>query len=160
MLKRRPSYKYRDGLVAVDIISGTNRSVVNFIDFTEFNRLDRALKALSGVNLVMVQAESEEDLLRNVCRKLVEMTGYSLAWTGYLQGDQQQTVKIVASAGKDDGYLAALNISLQDPIRGNGPTATAIRTGQRVILQDFRKDDTIRPWLTDALQHGFKCGIF
>ena len=151
--------KYRDGLVAVDIISGTNRSVVNFIDFTEFNRLDRALKALSGVNQVMVQAEREEDLLRNVCRKLVDMTGYSLTWAGYLQGDQQQTVKIVASAGKDDGYLAKLNISLQDPIRGNGPAATAIRTGQRVILQDFRKDDTIRPWLTDALQHGFKSGM-
>ena len=151
--------KYRDGLVEVDIVSGTNSSVVNFIDFTEFNRIDRALKALSGVNQAIIYAEREEDLLWNVCRKIVEMTGYSLVWTGYLQGDPQQTVKIVASAGKDDGYLAKLNISLQDPIRGNGPAATAIRTGQRVILADFRKDDTIRPWLTDALQHGFKSGI-
>ncbi len=150
---------YRDGLVAVDIISGTNRSVVNFIDFTEFNRLDRALKALSGVNMAMVQAEREEDLVRNVCQKLVETTGYSLAWAGFLQEDQQQTVKIIASAGKEDGYLAKLNISLQDPVRGNGPAATAIRTGQQVILQDFRKDDSIRPWLTDALRHGFKSGM-
>ena len=47
--------KYRDGLVTVDIISGTNKSVVNFVDFTEFNRIDRALKALNAITIAMAQ---------------------------------------------------------------------------------------------------------
>jgi len=150
---------YRDGLVAVDLISGTNKSVLNFIDFTEFNRIDRALKTLSSVNLVMIQAENEEDLLQSVCQRIVDMAGYAMAWVGYLQEDTQQTIKVMASAGKDDGYLSKLHLSLQDPVYGNGPAAAAIRTGQPLNLKDFKKDDIIKPWLSEALQRGFRSGM-
>ncbi|MFA4884542.1 MAG: PAS domain S-box protein, partial [Desulfotomaculaceae bacterium] len=151
--------KYRDGLLAVDIIPGTTKSVVTFIDFTEFNRIDRALKAISAVTIAIIQAANEEELLHFVCQKIVDMGGYRLAWVGYLQADQQQTVQTVASAGKDDGYLAKLNITLQDPKRGQGPAATAIRTGQPVVTRDFQKDGTFKPWLKDALRLGFKSGM-
>jgi PAS domain S-box-containing protein len=151
--------KYKDGLLAVDMIPGTNKSVATFIDFTEFNRIDRALKAISAVNIAMIQAEKEEDLLQNVCQKIVEVGGYNLVGVVYLQADQQQTVKLAAYAGTNHGYVAQLNITLQDPQRGQGPTATAIRTGQPVVSRDFEKNDTIKPWLEDALRQGFKSSM-
>jgi len=151
--------KYKDGLLAVDIIPGTTKSVATFIDFTVFNRIDRALKATNAVNMAMLRAENEEELLRIVCQKVVEVGGYCLAWIGYVQADQQQTLQPIAYAGKDNGYLAKLDIALQDPKRGRGPTGTAIRTGQLAVSRDFKKDDTFKPWLKDALRRGFKSSI-
>jgi PAS domain S-box-containing protein len=147
---------HQDGLLAVDIIPGTNKSVVNFIDFTEFNRIDRALKAISVVNMAMIQAENEDDLLKNVCQKIVDVGGYSLVWVAYLQENQRQEVRPVAYAGKDNGYLAKLDIALQDPERGRGPTGTAIRTGLPVVSKDLKKDDTFKSWLEAASQQEFK----
>jgi PAS domain S-box-containing protein/putative nucleotidyltransferase with HDIG domain len=147
---------HQDGLLAVDIISGTNKSVVNFIDFTEFNRIFRALKAISAVNMTMIQAENEDDLLQNVCQKIMDVGGYSLVSVVYLQDDQRQRVQPVAYAGNDNGYLAKLNITLQDPKRGWGPIGTAIRTSQPVVSRDLTPDDTFKPWLNDASRQGFK----
>jgi GAF domain-containing protein len=100
--------------------------------------------------------KNEGDLLRNVCQKIVEGGGYRLAWVGYLQKDQRQTIRPVTYAGENNGYLAKLNIALQDPKRGYGPAGTAIRTGQPVVSRDIKKDDTFKPWSKDALRRGFK----
>jgi PAS domain S-box-containing protein/putative nucleotidyltransferase with HDIG domain len=148
--------KHRDGLLAVDMIPGTTNSVANFIDFTEFNRLDRALKAISAANIAMIQAENEEALLQNVCRKIAEVGGYSLVWVAYLQTDPQQTVKPVAYAGKDRDYLDKVNITLQDAKRGRGPTGIAIRTRQPIVFEDLKIEVTFKPWLKDALRLGFQ----
>ena len=151
--------KYRDGLVAVDIIPETNKSVATFIDFTEFNRIDRALKAISAVTAAIIHAEDEENLLKVVCRKIVEVGGYSLAWVGYVRADQKQKVQPIAYAGTNNAYLAKLNIALHDPKRGQGPTGTAIKTGKPVVTTNFKNDDTFKPWLKDALRRGFKSSM-
>jgi len=151
--------KYRDGLFAVDIIPGTNMSVATFVDFTEFNRIDRALKAISAVTVAMIHAVNEEELLKTVCQKIVEVGGYSLAWVGYVRTDPQQKVQPMAYAGINNAYLAKLNINLLDPKRGQGPTGTAIRTGIPVVSREFKKDDTFKPWLKDALRRGFKSSM-
>ncbi len=151
--------KYRDGLVTVDIIPETNKSVATFIDFTEFNRIDRALKASSTVTEVIMHAADEGELLQRVCQKTVEVGGYSLAWVGYVRQDQQQKVQPVAYAGTNGAYLSKLNIALQDPKRGQGPTGQAIRTGQPVISRDFKQDETFKPWLKNALRRGFKSSM-
>ena len=56
-------------------------------------------------------------------------------------------------------YLSKLNIALQDPKRGQGPTGQAIRTGQPVISRDFKQDETFKPWLKNALRRGFKSSM-
>lgn len=151
--------KYRDGLVAVDIIPGTKKSVATFIDFTEFNRIDRALKAISAVMEAIIHTVDEEELLQRVCQKIVEVGGYSLAWVGYARQDQQQKVQPIAYAGTNGAYLSKLNIALQDPKRGQGPTGQAIRTGKPVISRDFKQDETFKPWLKNALRRGFKSSM-
>lgn len=150
--------KYRNGLITVDVIPGTNKSVATFRDFTEFNRIDRALKAITAVTAAIIHAVDEEELLQTVCQKIVEVGGYSLAWVGYLRTDKQK-VQPIAYAGINNAYLAKLNINLQDPKRGKGPTGMALRTGKPVVSKDFKKDDTFKPWLKDALRRGFKSSI-
>lgn len=151
--------KILDGLNVVDLIPGTKCSAQTFINLTEYNRIVRALKAISSVNLVMIHSNSEHDLLTNVCKNIVDVGGYSLAWVGYLEDDPRQRVKPVACAGNDFAFLSKLNISLTDPKRGSGPTGTAIRNGQPVVIRDFKKDPGFAPWLKNALRRGFKSGI-
>jgi putative nucleotidyltransferase with HDIG domain len=116
----------------------------------------RALEGISAVNVALVNAENEQDLMQNICQKIMEVGGYSLAWVGYLQNDQQKKVKPMAYDGNNNGYLHKLNIALKDPKRGWGPVARAIRTGQPQVLKDFKKDDTFTPWAKEALRRGFK----
>lgn len=151
--------KLRKGLVHVDIIPGTRKSVLTFADLTEFIRIDRALKAITTINLAMINSDRETELLRSVCEMIVELGGYKLAWVGCLRSDQQQKIQPIAHAGVDGGYLAKLNIKLTDPARGKGPTAIAILTGQPVVTGDFKQDESFRPWLKDALRRGFKSSI-
>lgn len=125
----------------------------------ELNHVNRALGVIRAVTGAAIQAANEEALLHNVCQHIVEVGGYSLAWVGYLQADQQQKVKPVAYAGSNSAYLAKLSIALQDPTRGYGPTGNAIRTGKPVVSQDFKKDASFKPWLKDALRRGFKSSI-
>ncbi|MEQ8201240.1 MAG: HD domain-containing phosphohydrolase [Syntrophomonadaceae bacterium] len=152
-------HKYRQGAVHVDIIPGTGKYVLTFTDLTEFTRIDRALKTISTINLAMINAEKEADLLRSVCELIVELGGYTLAWVGYLRPEQQYKVQPIANAGIDGGYLAKLNIRLADEKRGKGPTANAIRTCQPIVTPDFKHAESFRPWLKDALRRGFKSSM-
>jgi PAS domain S-box-containing protein/putative nucleotidyltransferase with HDIG domain len=129
------------------------------VKIAEQMRTDRALKAVSAVTIVMIQAENEQDLLKNVCQTVVEVGGYRLAWVGYVRAEQPQKVWPVTYAGTNNGFLAKVNINLQDPKRGKGPTGTAIQTRQPQVYRDFKKDVTFIPWLRDALRRGFKSGM-
>lgn len=151
--------KLRKGAVYVDIIPGTGKHVLTFTDLTEFNRINRALKTISTINLAMINADMESELLRLVCELIVELGGYGLAWVGYLRPDQQMKVQPIANAGTDGGYLAKLNVRLSDEKRGKGPTAQAIRSGSPIVTPDFKRDDSFRPWLKDALRRGFKSSL-
>ena len=151
--------KIREGLFIVDIIPGTKTSTATFVDLTEYKRTDRALKAISAGNVAMIQAEKEYDLLESVCQRIVEVGGYSLAWVGYVQTGSEQKVQPIAYAGKDHGYLNKLNITLVDPKRGQGPTGTAIRTGQPVVSRNFKNDPSFKPWVKDALRRGLKSSM-
>ncbi|MEA4924519.1 MAG: PAS domain S-box protein [Syntrophomonadaceae bacterium] len=151
--------KYRNGMVAVSLIPGSHEALVTFIDLTEFNRINRALKTISATTAAVIHAANEEELLRVVCEKIVEVGGYSLAWVGYLRPDLKKKVQPMAYAGVNNAYLPKLNITMEDPKRGQGPTANAIRYGMPIISKDLKKDETFRPWSKDALRRGFKSSV-
>ena len=88
------------------------KSVAVFHDITERKRtearlhqLNRTLRALSNTNQVMIHAKSERQLLDEVCKIVVEDCGHSMVWIGYAQDDEKKSVKPVASAGFEAGYL-------------------------------------------------------
>jgi len=151
--------KDRHGLLNADIIPGTKKSVITFIDLSEFKRISRAREAISAGNMAMLHSTNERKLLNNVCQKIVEIGGYRFAWVGYIENNEEQTVRPMAYAGYKAEYLKTINISLKDPIRGSGPAGTAIRTGQLVICKDVAADPNFIPWREEALRHGYKSVI-
>jgi signal transduction histidine kinase len=118
-------------------------------------RSARALKALSECNHALVRATSEPDLLEQICRILVQTAGYRLAWVGFAEQDDGKSVRSVAQAGFEEGYLETASITWADAERGRGPTGTSIRAGAPCIIKDVHTDPRFVPWREQAAQRGF-----
>ena len=122
-------------------------------------RANRALRTISNCNQVLVRAQSEGELLHEICRVIVEDGGYRLAWVGIALDDEAHHVNPVAHWGYEAGYLEGLGITWSDTPLGRGPTGTSIRTGQTVVCQDFLTDPAMTPWREDAIARGYRASI-
>ncbi len=105
-------------------------------DITEPKRMaetlrqaSRALKAITECHQALIRATDERELLNEVCRIIVEVGGYRMAWVGYAEPDAHKSVRPVAQTGFDEGYVEQLNLTWADKARGRGPMGAAIRTG-------------------------------
>jgi GAF domain-containing protein len=101
-------------------------------------RVHQAQQALSKCNEALIRAEEESRLLQQICNITVEEAGYRLCWVGRAENDEAKTVRPVAQAGFEAGYLATLNITWADTERGRGPTATCIRTTRNRAHETLR----------------------
>src|ERR1700756_431903 len=122
-------------------------------------RLNRTLRTLYECNQALVRATEENELLRSICRILVEVGGLRMAWVGYREFNQEKTVRPVASAGYEDGYLEAVNITWADTERGRGPMGTAIRTSTTSWNSDILTDPNMAPGRADGVQRGYASSI-
>ena len=116
---------------------------------------NRALKALSKCKEAMIRAKDEATLLNDICHIIVNEGGYRLAWIGYIEDDEQRTVRPVARAGYDDGYVDNLKIALNDPVRSSGPTGISLKTGKPYGSRNVKADAEMQPWRQEALKRGY-----
>ncbi|MCM0080058.1 ATP-binding protein [Geomonas sp. Red32] len=123
------------------------------------SRVNRALKTFSGCNQAMVRATDELQLMKEICRTIVEIGGYKVAWVGMAEHDSWKKVRPVAQWGDQDAYLTSLDMSWADIDRGRGPTGTAIRTGTTRIVQNILYDPSWALWREEGIKHGFASSI-
>jgi response regulator RpfG family c-di-GMP phosphodiesterase len=128
-------------------------------EIAERKRLERALRALSECNQILVRSSDEAQLLMAMCRALVDVGGYRFAWVGFAEHDEAKTVTPVAVFGSDGDYVKDAHITWADTERGRGPTGTAIRSGVVQVNQDFAHNPNLAPWREVALRHGFASSI-
>jgi PAS domain S-box-containing protein len=116
------------------------------------HKLNRSLKALSSCNEVLVRATEEKDLLNEICRMIVEVGKYRLAWVGYAEDNEEKAVRPVAQAGNAENYLESIKITWSDSDLGQGPGGTAIRTGKPCVAQNILTDPKYTPWRDQAVK--------
>jgi PAS domain S-box-containing protein len=126
---------------------------------TQLVRLNRILQALSASNQALVRATDESTYLDEACRLVVEDCGYAMVWIGYAEDGEAKCVRPVASAGFEQGYLDALNVTWADTERGRGPTGSAVRTGEPSLCRNMLTDPRFIPWRDQALSRGFASSI-
>ena len=125
----------------------------------KLQKLNRMLKALGHSSAARMRATEEAGYLQEVCRLIVEDCGHTMAWIGYAGNDDGRSVRPVASAGFEAGYVETLNITYTDTERGHGPTGTAIRTGQTSICRNMLTDPLFAPWREEAIKRGYTSSI-
>ena len=122
-------------------------------------RLNRTLQTLYQCNQALVHATDEYELLQVACRILVEVGGLRMAWVGYREVDREKSIRPVAQAGYNEGYVESVKATWEDTERGHGPTGTAIRTGKPSWTQNIQTDSSIAPWRAEALKRGYGSNI-
>ena len=121
----------------------------------ELKRLSRALRALSACNQALAQASSEQELLNDICQIIVRVGGYRMAGIAYAEHDAEKTVRPVAHAGYDSGYLERIEIRWSDTPAGQGPAGTAIRENRICLVSDTAQDPLFSPWRDFAQARGY-----
>ena len=147
-------------------VDGSVSKLEIFHDITERKKvadklfkINRTYQMLSECNLLLVNAKNESELFDKLCKIVVEVGGYRLAWIGLADNNEQKTVSPIAQAGFENGYLESLNITWSDTESGRGPTGTAIRTGKSCIAKNILTDPKFKPWREQAIKRGYVSSI-
>ena len=125
----------------------------------ELHRLNRTLKAHSHSDQAMMFSIDELKYMEEVCKIVVEDCGHAMVWIGFAEDDEAKTVRPVAYAGFDEGYLETLKITWADTERGRGPTGIAIRTGQPSLCRNMLTDPRFAPWREEARKRGYASSV-
>lgn len=120
------------------------------------DRHDRFYNAVLAVNQMMVTVRDEHVLYRELCRVLVEEGGLILVWVGRVDLATLQ-VKSIFSYGTGDTFLDNVLISVDQSIpQGRGPTGMAWREGRPVVVNSYRNEPSMRPWIEIAERYGWQ----
>ena len=144
--------RLRTSLIVHDITERTKRK-------EELQRLNRTLRAHSHSDQALMRATTESEYLAEVCKIVAQDCGHAMVWIGYAEEDENKTVRPVAYAGFEEGYLETLRITWADTERGRGPTGTAIRTGKPCSCRNMLTDPEFAPWREEALRRGYASSL-
>lgn len=125
----------------------------------KLRKLQKLYSTLSGVNQIILRAQTVEELYTEICRTAVINNGFVLCWIGNVDTETCPNiceVKICASYGRTD-YLKGIKIcAKKDDIYGQGPSGTAIREDRAVYVNNYSTDPVTKPWKERADRHGLK----
>ena len=120
---------------------------------------NRTLRTVNRCNEALVRATEEIELVAAICRILVEDGGMRMAWVGYREENAARTIRQIARAGFDDGYLDSIDVSWGDGPTGRGPMGVAIRTCEVCWSDDIATDPRLQHWRDQMLMRGFMCSL-
>lgn len=150
----------RDGAGKAVKISGLG------MDITErkngelaLKRVNRALRSLSAANDRLIHEQDEAGLLNAVCRVIVDVGGYRMAWVGKALRDADKNVRCLAQYGGASDFIERARIVWSDCEHGHGTTGNAIRTGVTQVNQNYALNDQVAAWREEALKRGYQSSI-
>jgi PAS domain S-box-containing protein len=123
-------------------------------------RINRSLRVLEGASQGAGQAHDEFEFLAAVCRSAVDAGGYLMGFVAYAEQDAAKSMRTVAQAGRETGYLDGLELSWDESApHGRGITGAAVRSGRIEVAQEWRTNPYVGPWREKGLAHGFRAHV-
>src|SRR5438309_8957556 len=96
----------------------------------------------------LAQAVDEQDLLQSVCNTLVNDCGFRLAWVGLTEPGTSNSIRLVAQAGDQDGFLNETGCS-------ETPAIMAIQAGESCCIKAIADSPLVVPIRAAALKRGY-----
>jgi diguanylate cyclase (GGDEF)-like protein/PAS domain S-box-containing protein len=122
----------------------------------ELARMNRSLRLLGSINELLIRTKAESNLLTELCKLIVSVGGYQMAWVGYAYDDPEKSIKPIAHFG-NFSHLKNIKLSWSEDVAiGKGPAARTIRSGQAQIVEDILQDSGFKPWADSANKNGYR----
>ncbi len=118
-------------------------------------KMKRSLKSYSECTKAMITANSEINLMENVCRICVEVGGHRMAWVAIAENDSQKSLRPVTHWGDKGCFFENFHASWAETECGKGPIGTSIRTSEPVVFQDLMTN----PRFASCREAAEKCGF-
>ena len=135
------------------------RGVVEAATEARLAQLQRRFRVLSACNRTLIHSVSELELLTDICRAMVEVGGYRLAWVGHAE-----TLPGAAAAAAVGGAWGAgpLAPSLVDWTHAHGdqtPAVRAMRVRATQIVRDIGAERWSAEWRAQARERGLTAAL-
>ncbi len=125
----------------------------------ELCQVNRSLRTLSDCNQALVRATEESELLRDICRIIVEVGGYSTAGVGFpVHHEQENDLQSLALAG----YAVSQGLYLQSEDQKNGHNSLfglysvmVMQTGRPYVVENIFTEPNFSPWCSFAQERGY-----
>lgn len=149
----RSEHRFSSAIYPIADSNGeVQRFAVYAADITLQYRLQKVDELLAAINQEILQGAVLNDVLTDICRQLVELFRLEVIWLG--RKEPHGGVDVLAAAGSATGYVEQLKVKgvrWDDTQQGQGPTGSAIRSGQPQI---FHVDHPgFRVWAQIALEN-------
>ena len=123
-------------------------------------RLNRIHEVLSKCSEAIQREGAESELLAAVCHLLTDVGGHRFAMISLIDPRADQMLDPAAWSGDDDVSAADLVTSWSpDHARGQGPTGTAVRSGQTIVRRDADSNADYLPWQSFNARLGLRSVI-
>ncbi len=137
-------------------------ALVTHVDITEgklteqkLDRINRLYLVLSRINEGIVRVPTEEDLIRAVCKIIVEQGEFKMA--AVVQADDQTgQVRPRAFFPLEDRYLEEVAVSVRDPKLNQGSIGTCLRIGAYDVCNDLANDARVAVWKETFMPRGYR----
>ncbi|GIX41917.1 MAG: hypothetical protein KatS3mg129_1650 [Leptospiraceae bacterium] len=147
-----------------EFILGIIKDITNQKEQLELIQIkNRHLKMLSECHKVLIYAQQEDALLKQICKVIVETGGYKMAWIGYKKYNKEKDIEIVSYYTKNkecEEYIKNLKLNWRDDNPyGMGPAGIAVREGKIDIEQNIFYSERFKPVRELAMRFGLQSVI-
>ncbi len=148
-------YRHKDGhVIDVEISRSAARDAKGNLLYFLFSGRDISdrvsrenfLELLAAVNALVLRANDERELLRQVSDVLAEVGGFPLVWVGATSQFDEGDVDILAISGAKDYLYNGIVTSRLKSRRGLGPVGVALRSGTTQIVDDLSTAPNFSMW--------------
>ncbi|MBY0239725.1 MAG: EAL domain-containing protein, partial [Burkholderiaceae bacterium] len=142
--------------IADETLAAAERQVQRAV---RLDHVERSWSLLNACSAALVKAPGEAALIDAICRHLVELGGYRIAWVGYARHDDAHSIEPVSHAGSDRSYINALQLSWGADVHRQGGFGTAINQRRMLLCKDLHADMVFASLHALAPPHGVNACI-
>jgi len=121
----------------------------------KLDRTNHLLSMLSSGNQSLICSNDETELLHKVCNHMLKLGEYKFVWVGFAENDKAKSVKIIAKAGREKGYLQSVKMSKKNIRFSDTPMGTVIRTKKSFVIQNIQQFKKHPVWRKEIIGRGF-----
>lgn len=112
--------------------------------------MSRAVELLLASNRAFLLSKTAKDICQKLCNILVKEGGYSGAWLGLIDQNNNATLKIMGISGKAEFFLKKEPVSLTGSLGERYPSSVVMSTQKPVVINDVDNINSYPEWRLEA----------